>query len=83
MSLFVKQEPVSGALNDQKATSVTIVDVDNNTSATLALAEGIALANYQFLKYRKEAKKETYSLKTIHINSKVSDKDIAFLRNYH
>ncbi|HLV45927.1 MAG TPA: hypothetical protein VKY32_02685, partial [Flavobacterium sp.] len=37
---------------DKKATDITIV---GNGEITLALAEGLALSNYQFLKYFKDA----------------------------
>lgn len=43
---------------------------------SLALTEGMALANYQFLKYLKEKKKKQFSLQTIHLNDKgVSQRD--------
>ncbi len=53
--------------------SVTLVD-NGSSALILAVAEGILLANYQFLKYRSEAKKEANSLKTIGIVSKDIDK---------
>jgi hypothetical protein len=36
-------------LNDKKADSVTIVNLTDDANASLDIAEGIALANYQFL----------------------------------
>lgn len=65
---------ICSALNAHKQTGVIIEDVLNDTEAALALAEGIALSNYQFLKYRGEAAKEKNSLQTIAINSKKLDK---------
>lgn len=53
-----------------KTEHITIVDEENNAAGTLAFAEGLALSNYQFLKYKKDKKKEQYSLKTISIYSK-------------
>lgn len=49
--------------------SVTVID-NGSGAQILALAEGILLANYQFLKYRSEAKKEINSLKSVSIVSK-------------
>jgi len=65
---------ICSALNVHKQTGVIIEDVLNDTEAALALAEGIALSNYQFLKYRGEAAKEKNNLQTIAINSKKLDK---------
>lgn len=55
---------------DSKTESVTIVDANNKPAETLAFTEGLALSNYQFLKYRKEKNKEEYSLKNIAVVSK-------------
>jgi leucyl aminopeptidase len=59
-----------GVIVAEKADSVTIVDDIGKPAETLAFAEGLALSNYQFLKYKKDRKKEQYSLKTIGIYSK-------------
>lgn len=68
--------PLATALNSQKITSVQIIDLTDRAAETLALAEGIALSNYQFLKYRTKAAKEQNTLNTIEIVSKgVSAKD--------
>jgi leucyl aminopeptidase len=61
---------VHAQLIDFKAEGITIVDAENKSAETLAFAEGLALNNYQFLKYRKNRDKEIYSLKTISIVSK-------------
>jgi len=53
-----------------KIESISVVDVENKVSETLAFAEGLALSNYQFLKYKKDKKKEEYSLKTIFLVGK-------------
>jgi leucyl aminopeptidase len=55
---------------DFKIEEISIVDAENKSSETLAFAEGLALNNYQFLKYKKDKKKEEYSLKTVSIVSK-------------
>ena len=48
---------------------ITLID-NGDSDAVMALAEGMALANYQFLKYKSTAKKETHSLEEITISSK-------------
>jgi leucyl aminopeptidase len=59
--------------------SVTLVDNGSGTHI-LALAEGILLANYQFLKYRSEAKKESNSLKSIFIvSNKITKQEVSRL----
>ncbi len=58
------------SINKHKLQSIVVVDLAENPSFVLALAEGIALGNYQFLKYRKEKKKEENSLNEIAIVSK-------------
>ena len=56
--------------NDNKCASAELVDATGNNEHLLLAAEGILLANYQFLKYKKDRVKETHSLKTIFIVSK-------------
>src|ERR1051326_7908489 len=72
-------------LNDNKIESVVIVDSMGDAKATLAFAEGIALGNYQFIKYKtKDVEKDRHTLKTIFIYSKkVSPKDIEHLQIIH
>lgn len=50
--------------------TLSIVDVETLADETLAVAEGLALANYQFLKYRKDADEKRNSLSVIHLVSK-------------
>ncbi|TND06951.1 MAG: leucyl aminopeptidase [Bacteroidetes bacterium] len=57
-------------LNEHKIKAVTIADTDDRSEHLLALAEGIALANYQFLKYKKNPDKEKNSLVSVSIFSK-------------
>ncbi|XZF13571.1 leucyl aminopeptidase family protein [Chitinophagaceae bacterium MMS25-I14] len=52
-------------LNRQKIEEITITNFSGNAHASYLLAEGITLANYQFLKYRSDAKKITNTLKLI------------------
>ena len=56
-------------INKQKLESITIVDDAGKSEHALALAEGMALGNYQFLKYLKNKKKLENSLKEIFIVS--------------
>lgn len=58
------------SINKHKLQSIVIVDLAGNPELALAIAEGVALSNYQFLKYRKEKKKEENSLREIAIISK-------------
>ena len=44
-------DKIATYLNDNKKESVVIVDAIGDAKGTLALAEGIALSNYQFIKY--------------------------------
>lgn len=65
---------INGILNTNKYEKIQIVGFDKNSS--LALAEGIALSNYQFLKY-KTGEKEANSLKEISIlNREIKETEI-------
>lgn len=59
-----------GAIVSEKIDSLLIIDGEGKAAETLAFAEGLALSNYQFLKYKKDRKKELHSLKAIGIQSK-------------
>jgi leucyl aminopeptidase len=68
------------SLKRNKINEITIIDELNNPEYALALAEGIALSNYEFKKYKKE--KVESPLKSIHILSKkLKARDITFLAN--
>jgi len=62
-------DTVASAINDQKFPEIIIIDVDGMAAETLAFTEGIALGNYQFLKYKKENGKKN-TLKKIGVLSK-------------
>lgn len=63
--------------NKHGITDFTIVNLSSLSNAALSLAEGSMLSNYQFLKYKKEAKKLTNSLKKIYIaDTKIDTKEI-------
>lgn len=59
-----------GKIVEAKLAQVTLVDVEGKTPETLAFAEGLALSNYQFLKYKKDRDKEANALNHIGISSK-------------
>ncbi len=61
---------VQGHISDLKLNTISIVDSHINKEETIAFIEGMALSNYQFLKYKKDKKKEEHSLKTIAVVSK-------------
>ncbi|MBU0487965.1 MAG: leucyl aminopeptidase family protein [Bacteroidetes bacterium] len=63
---------IQGKLNKNKYESVVIVDLSGITGAALAMAEGMGLGCYQFLKYKTEKKGNT--LNTIGINSEGASK---------
>ena len=54
---------------DSRIETITVIDTDNNPDETLAFTEGLAFSNYQFLKYKKDKKKEEHSLNSIFIFS--------------
>ncbi len=68
-SLRKSASTIHSLIVENKLESISIIDSKNNSSEVLAFAEGLALSNYQFLKYKKDRKKETYSLKNIAIVS--------------
>ena len=72
---------LQASVNKHKLKQVVILDLANQPDATLALAEGMALGNYQFLKFRKEKEKEKHSLQTILVQSKsVKQKQVESLQ---
>ena len=54
-------------LNQHKLKEVTVVDLTGNPSYTAALTEGLALSNYQFLKYLKKNEETENTLATIKV----------------
>lgn len=63
-------DALAGKLNELKARSVVIVDIDGNPPETLALSEGMMLGSYQFLKYKKDKKEKENTLNSVGIQSK-------------
>ena len=60
-------------INANKLTSVSILDYTKNEMLALPFAEGMALGNYQFLKYFKEKEKKANTLVDIKIISNIID----------
>ncbi len=56
---------LSGLIKAQKAASVHIVNHSGLEDAALHFAQGLALASYQFLKYRKDKEKKAHTLASI------------------
>ena len=68
---------ICDTLNANKSKQVTIVNESAQTGYSLALGEGIALANYQFLRHKPSGKKNINTLATIFISDKkCNDKEI-------
>lgn len=59
-------------INGQKIKKISIVDVNDHAGITLAFAEGLAMGNYQFSKYKKgkDSEKSFNSLESISVSSK-------------
>ncbi|MEZ5197071.1 MAG: leucyl aminopeptidase [Bacteroidales bacterium] len=58
------------SINDNKIHQIVINDLENQPEEALAFSEGMALANYQFLKYKKDPAEKLNSLNSIDIVSK-------------
>lgn len=61
---------VQGITNQHKLSELHIVSLSSNMRAAYILAEGITLANYQFLKYYADADKRAYSLNKLTFDKK-------------
>jgi len=63
--------------NKNKLEELTITNLSAYTSAAYFVAEGMTLANYQFLKYKTDAKKQENSLKNVYFGPKsISVKEV-------
>lgn len=70
-------DTLAGKLNELKAGKVTLVDISGKKEEILALAEGMTLGNYQFLKYKKDRKEKENTLKQVSVlSSAIKNKDI-------
>ncbi len=75
-SLRKAASKVHSFLVEYKIENATVADLENKTDEALAFTEGLALSNYQFLKYRKDKNEKEYSLKSIFIVGKnISQKE--------
>ena len=63
----------------EKIEFITVVDCCNNSNESLAFVEGLALSNYQFLKYFND--KKAYSLKSIGVLFDGTEQDIQHLQS--
>lgn len=71
---------ICDAVNGSKGKQITIFNDTLRNSNSLALAEGIALANYQFLHHKPSAKKNVNTLDTIFVvDGKLKDDQISKL----
>jgi leucyl aminopeptidase len=67
-------------INENNLHNIVLLDLEDNPAESIAFMEGLALYNYQFLKYKKEASKKINSLNNINLYSKgVTDRDIDYL----
>jgi len=71
-------DKILGLINENKIDSINIIDSNGkNSNIALSIAEGMALGNYEFLKYKTEDKDKQNSLKTVSILSdKINIKEI-------
>ena len=75
-------ETFLSSINKYKLQKIVVVDQIGNPELALAITEGLALGNYQFLKYRKEKKKEENSLREIDIVCKnLKQGEVSALKN--
>ncbi len=71
---------ITDSLNAEKRTTVSIINELSNVDYSLALAEGMALANYQFIKHKPSAKKTTNTLTSIQVvDAKVTTQHLSNL----
>jgi leucyl aminopeptidase len=73
-------DQLAASLNRYKVTDVRIVDVSGMPGAVLAVAEGMALGNYQFLRHKSDPSADAHTLQRIGIESRrIRDKQISEL----
>jgi leucyl aminopeptidase len=66
---------IAKSLNEFKQKEVSVYDKTKGEVFLASISEGMALANYQFLKYFKDAKKKTNTLESIYTQSKAISKE--------
>ena len=62
-------------LNKHKISSVNLIDCSDLGNMAIPFCEGMMLASYQFLKYKKEAEKERNSLQEIAVHQSAATQD--------
>ncbi|MCF8367660.1 MAG: leucyl aminopeptidase [Bacteroidales bacterium] len=67
--------------NGHKLNSLVVADLENKPEEILAFAEGIALKNYQFLKYKSKAVEKLNSLNAIYLFSENLGNDLVDVMN--
>ena len=67
------------SITQQKIQSLAIVDMANNAELLCAFAEGMALSNYQFLKYISKKDEKRHSLSELTVVGIVASQDIEYL----
>jgi leucyl aminopeptidase len=71
---------IQAICNKKKLTELTITNLTAINNAALLIGEGVGLANYQFLKYRTEAKKLVNTLQTVYFTKQsATAKEVAQL----
>ena len=81
-ALRVAGNSITAACNGQKISKIQLINLSGNSQYLMALAEGMALGNYQFLKYRGTAKTEKNSLEKIEfITDQVDENDLKNLES--
>lgn len=72
---------VLGRYNKEGAKQVVVVSLLGKPELSLAFAEGMALGNYQFLKYRKDTSKEKNTVRSISIvDETITRRDVELLQ---
>lgn len=61
---------LQGVVQDLQLVSITIIDAGDRPELAMAFAEGLALSNYQFLRYRNDRSNETNKLTAIYLSGK-------------
>ena len=64
---------IQGLLNKGRIANIHLMDIRDNKEGLLAMAEGMALGNYQFIQYRKNDSEEVHSLKSIYVPLKARE----------
>ena len=71
---------IAGFLRREKITDIDIIVTSSHPKAVLALAEGLALGSYQFLKYQSNSNKKPWNLEKINFaGTEVSESELDLL----